>query len=86
MSGLLLFSSGFHIDWLGYGNLTCGQQTLHLPSISTTNDVLMENNSEDEDDDEDNFINAVDEVNGQMQQRLMDIQFQDLTRPMLQYP
>jgi hypothetical protein len=48
---------------------------VHLPSISTTNDVFMENNSEDED--EDNFINAVDEVNGQMQQRLMDIHDND---------
>ena len=65
------------LEWLGYGNLTCGQQTLHLPSISTTNGVFMENNSEDEDNDEDNFIDAVDEVNGQMQQRLMDIHDND---------
>ncbi|XP_063429947.1 NFX1-type zinc finger-containing protein 1-like [Mytilus trossulus] len=61
------------LEWLGYGNLTCGQETLHLPSLSTTQGIFTGNDQDDDEDDEDEFIDALDEADGEMKNRLMDI-------------
>ncbi|CAG2235642.1 NFX1-type zinc finger-containing protein 1 [Mytilus edulis] len=61
------------LEWLGYGNLTCGQEPLQLPSLSTTQGIFTGNDQDDDEDDEDEFIDALDEADGEMKNRLMDI-------------
>lgn len=70
------FEKSAILEWLGYGDLTGGEQTLHFPTTTSIKSGFMvydKDKSDDSDEDSDDYIEAEDEANREMQKRVLDI-------------